>query len=430
MDNENLVDVKQVELNKLEWSTTSFRVGVFLTRFPLPQVVKVIEGFYGDDEESSLGADQVLTLHVLKSTDKIVGRDYRGKEVNIPLNCSSKVEVRPSNLKDVYESVEELCSAFPNHVRVSQGYYSAAKDEEILNVGDKLRLKSVEKSKKFGERLVCVNQNGQTIELPRDCVAGFQPLADGKEYYLAEVAAQFALPLYVQFVDPPVVGDKQSGSQENEGVFNSALGSIYLEKRYSENMVIASTTSKDGLRTVVTFPQDIDIRIAVCEGLLQNSRNYAEICRNLNNGVDLTKLSRIDVYNAFRPRNSVREYSYKELVTYEPSHLGTTEEEEEEEETSEVDGVASKTEVEAAVGRVNDESPVTDEGTGENEAVTGEGPGTSDSTENRKDENGSEDAKENAGKLPFKPQRVQNSSVAGRKNAGRKILLCLHGYHV
>ena len=410
MDNHSVVDVKQIELNKLEWSSTSFKVGVFLTRFPLPQVVKVIEGFYGEDEESSLGADQVLTLHVMKSTDKLVGRDYRGKEVNIPLNCSSKVEVRPSNLKDVYESVEELCSVFPNHVRVSQGYYSAEKDEEILNVGDKLRLKSVDKSKKFGERLVCVNQNGQTIELPRDCVAGFQPLADGKEYYLAEVASRFTLPLYVQFVDPPAVGGKQSGCGQNEVVFNSALGSIYLEKRYSEKIVIASTISNDGQRTVVTFPQDIDIRIAVCEGLLQNSRNYAEICRNLNNGVDLTKLSCIDALNAFRPQNSVREYSYKELVTYATPHLTTREEE-----TSGGDGVAS--EAEASVGRVNDESPVTDEGSGVNEAGPGEEPGTG----NREDENGSEKEKENAAKPPLKPQRVENSPVVGRKNAGRKI---------
>jgi hypothetical protein len=114
-------DAKQLEFNKLEWSTTSFKVSDFLRKFTLPQVVKVMEGFYGDDEDSSLGADQILSLHCIKSTDKLVGRDYRGKEVNIPLRCQNKVEVRPSNLKDVYESVEELCAAFPRYVRISQG---------------------------------------------------------------------------------------------------------------------------------------------------------------------------------------------------------------------------------------------------------------------------------------------------------------------
>ena len=114
-------DSKHLEFHKLEWSGTSFKVSDFLTRFTLPQIVKVIEGFYGDDEDTSLGADQILSLHCIKSTDKVVGRDYRGKEVNIPLHCQNKVEVRPSNLKDVYENVEELCAAFPRYVRISQG---------------------------------------------------------------------------------------------------------------------------------------------------------------------------------------------------------------------------------------------------------------------------------------------------------------------
>lgn len=114
-------DGKLIEFSKLEWSTTSFKVSDFLTKFTLPQVVKVIEGFYGEDEDSSFGADQILSLHCVKSTDKVAGRDFRGKEVNIPLHCQNKVEVRPSDMKDVYETVDELCAAFPRYVRISQG---------------------------------------------------------------------------------------------------------------------------------------------------------------------------------------------------------------------------------------------------------------------------------------------------------------------
>ena len=116
-----MTNAKQLEFNRLEWSSTSFKVSDFLNTYTLPQIVKVIEGFYGDDEDSSLGADQILSLHCIKSTDKVVGKDYRGKEVNIPVHCQNKVEVRPSNLKDVYESVEELSAAFPRYVRISQG---------------------------------------------------------------------------------------------------------------------------------------------------------------------------------------------------------------------------------------------------------------------------------------------------------------------
>lgn len=402
-----LTEVKQVELNKLEWSSTSFQVSEFLKKFSLPQIVKVIEGFYGDDEESSLGADQVLTLHVLKSSDKIVGRDYRGKEVNIPLNCPNKVEIRPSNLKDVYESVDELCSVFPRYVRISQGYYSASKDEEILNVGDKLRLKGIDKSKKGQERLFCVNQNGQTIELPRDCIAGFQPLADGKEYYLAEVASQFRLPVYVQFIDPPTVG-KQSRSAD-EVVFNSTLGSIYLENTYTENVVLASTISGAGRRNVVAFPRDMDIRIAVCEGMLCNSTDYAQICRSLNNGMDLASLQMIDTYSAFKPRNSVKAYSYRELVTY-ASTTGIKESLRSQEELS------VETEGEPEVYESRD----LDQPTNENEAAH-EGLEMSEMTEVKNGERngGNDDAFRST--APPKPSRNQGSPAV-RRNGNSPIV--------
>ncbi|CAB4005457.1 Hypothetical predicted protein [Paramuricea clavata] len=100
---------------------------------------------------------------------------------------------------------------FENSVR---SYYDASKDEQILNVGDILHLKSINKTKKGGKKLVCINQNGHTIELPKDCVAGgFQPTADGKEYYLAEVLKKFSLPLYVRFVEPYTM-DQETRSKD------------------------------------------------------------------------------------------------------------------------------------------------------------------------------------------------------------------------
>ena len=175
-----------------------------------------------------------------------------------------------------------------------------------------MHLKSIDKSKKGEEKLICVNQNGQTVELPKDCVAGFQPLADGKEYFLAEIPTHFSMPLYVQFIDPPPM--EKPDKTGDASFFNSSLGPIHIESSYTENIIIASTISQDGHRTVVTFPREIDIRMAVCEGMLQNTVAYAEICQALNHGMDLNNLTMIDMVSAFKPRNSVREFSYKELV--------------------------------------------------------------------------------------------------------------------
>ena len=279
---DNPPDINSQVLSQLKWSSVYIKVSEFLQKYSLPQIVKITGGFYGVDSESTIGANQVLCLHSLKSIEKIKGKDRRGKEISLFLECKSKVEVRPSNMKDVYESVSELFAAFPRYVRISQGYYSLAKDEEILNVGDKLCLKSIDKSKK-GKRLICVNQNGRTIELPKDCVAGFQPLKDGKEYYLAEVMTRFPMPLHVQFVDPHSMG-AQTRSDEN--AFCQPLRTICLHNTYTEKVIVATSVQSNGTTTVVKFPPDIELYFLVCEDMLKNSADYVELCKNLNQDFD------------------------------------------------------------------------------------------------------------------------------------------------
>ncbi len=120
---ENSKDVKKLELDKIQWSTDCLTASEFLSKFKLPQIVKVMVGFYGESSESTLNADQVLCLHSVKSTKKVHGHDSSGKEITISLECQKKVEVHPSKLKDIYENVEELCSVFPKYVRVTQGQF-------------------------------------------------------------------------------------------------------------------------------------------------------------------------------------------------------------------------------------------------------------------------------------------------------------------
>ena len=291
-------------------------------------------------------------------------------------------------------------------------------------------MKSIDKSKKGEEKLICVNQNGQTIELSKDCVAGFQPLADGKEYFLAEILTQFTMPVYVQFVDPPTMG-KQSQTQDTS-FFNSSLGAIYLESSYTENIIIASTISHDGRRTVVTFPREIDIRLAVCEGMLQNTVAYAEICQALNHGMDVNNLTRIDLFSAFKPRNSVREYPYNELI--DPSTLA---------DTSETNlGLEAQVRAYAVVGEtepaVNDEKPaVNDEKPEVNDPkqevseqapeVAGQKPEVASQQTEGKQSPDYMNVNENGtgGKQPpVKPQRTQNSL---QKNVqGRCLIIKLH----
>ena len=123
------MDSTQLELPRLEsveWSTAYLPLSKLLDKYPLPQIVKIIEGFYGERNDSTLCNNAILYLHSVKTIQKVHGHFSfdKSKEISIPLDCQSKVEVRPSNMKEVYESVQELCSVFPKYVRVSQGKYS------------------------------------------------------------------------------------------------------------------------------------------------------------------------------------------------------------------------------------------------------------------------------------------------------------------
>ena len=140
-----------------------------------------------------------------------------------------------------------------------------------------MRLGSVEKSKSGEKKLICINQNGQLIVLSQDCVAGFQPLFNEKEYYLAEVLKEFSLPLPVRFVESDIV-DKE---------IQQPLGTVCLDEIFSETVITATSIRSDGKHTYVEFSSDTDICLVVCEEAFRKSANYDRICQNLKQYVDL-----------------------------------------------------------------------------------------------------------------------------------------------
>ena len=125
----------QSELSKLKWNAESLVLAQLLDKYTLPMIVKVTGGFYGESDDSTLCNGTILCLHSVQAGEKVHGRLSwgKGKDILIPLDCPTKVEVRPSNLKDVYESVAELCTVFPKYVRVSQGKYNTGSNCESNN---------------------------------------------------------------------------------------------------------------------------------------------------------------------------------------------------------------------------------------------------------------------------------------------------------
>lgn len=238
--------LESISLENLTWSQAEFSLSDFVDKFPLPQIVKVQEGYYGPDEDSCLGADQILFLHALKHTEKVQARDVRKRELHIPLNCSQKIEIRPSNLKEAFESVADLAKVFtskkiPQFVRVTQGY-SSDDDTICINPGDKLKLIKVVSLCNVECLQVehCNDTSGFSMKIPLDVTAQFQPLTDGHEYYIKEAVALIPMPFFFQFVNPLNISDTGESS-----VFNSTLGVLRAEKTYHDSSVMCTT--KEGL---------------------------------------------------------------------------------------------------------------------------------------------------------------------------------------
>ena len=144
-------------------------------------------------------------------------------------------------------------------------------------------MKSINKTKKGGKKLVCINQNGHTIELPKDCVAGgFQPMADGKEYYLAEVLKKFSLPLYVRFVEPYTM-DQETRSKDKP--LYLPAGTICLDRTSTET-VITATAIKNGQQKIMQFSPDVDIYLVVCDDTFRKSADYVNNSHSFNKDND------------------------------------------------------------------------------------------------------------------------------------------------
>lgn len=70
----------------LTWSDHSYSLASFLDEYQLPQVIRVVEGYDGPTDSSSLSHGEVLTLHTLRSIQKLAAEDSHGRVVTIPVD--------------------------------------------------------------------------------------------------------------------------------------------------------------------------------------------------------------------------------------------------------------------------------------------------------------------------------------------------------
>jgi len=252
----------------------------------LPRTVKLVDGFWGSEEDETLEADQILVLYKVERLKVIMALDAFRQEIFFPRNSNFKVHLLPPECK-IYNTVQKLITdQTPPYILVLEDILSAG-----IESGSKINIPSNGSS--VSNHLKCqVIKNGTSKEvlLYSHLKGKFLPLLEATEYSLDEVVTQKHLPVSVRFV---------SGSiSANDRVIAPSLtnlGNICLSDEAEVSMVFAA--SFDKTLSLYVFPKILEVNVSCgFKVSAETSRKVKECRKILQTGV--TSLKEFDDFVA------------------------------------------------------------------------------------------------------------------------------------
>ena len=285
-------------LKSLIWSTKEFPLAEFVEKYQLPQVVCVEVGFFGDNESTTLSGGQVLTLHSLQQTTKVVCESPFDGVVVIPLHCPLKFRVLPKDCDHASVTAEQLSTVYRaiKYIRVVKGQRSKNNTEESLDVDDILMVRSLDTARGL---IKCTNvASRQNVSIPLNCDALFSPLLDPGDHTLAEVKKRFGFPAKVYLSDKDRRGSSCCNDSSSMSV--SSLGTLTVYDEIEDCVVISTTlcdTKHD--KVCLRIPKDLQITVVVAEGFMSGDETYQRVVKTLDQSLNKTSLKdfeNLDVY--------------------------------------------------------------------------------------------------------------------------------------
>ncbi|XP_031557515.1 uncharacterized protein LOC116294122 [Actinia tenebrosa] len=262
--------------DSIVWSGEEFFLKDFLEKFPLPQIVKVEEGYHDEfEEDRTLSSSQLLTLHSIKELATVKATEG-SLEVLLPADSNSRVQIlNKSDGPAYYDTVEALAIGFPKF---------AASDQNLpfLNIAANEVLELIKTKQKFRERfLVCqVLETGRTVELPLSFKGRFKVLGDcpTTSPTLKDVIKYWKLPCSVKFMDNKLKL-LQDGYDINRPSGFGILGPVKLHSVNHYKVVFTTTWEDQKAHSVLPLPTDLQVRVVAALGAIQGDKNYAKLCK-------------------------------------------------------------------------------------------------------------------------------------------------------
>lgn len=245
----------------------------------LPRTVKLVDGFWGSEEDQTLEADQIFVLYKVERLKVIMALDAFRQEIFFPRNSNFKVHLLPPECK-IYKTVQELITdqTLP-YILVLEDIPSAG-----IESGSKINILS--NGNNVSNHLKCqVIKNGASKEvlLYSHLKGKFLPLLEATEYSLDKVVTQKRLPVNVRFVF--------GSTSANDRVIAPSLtnlGNICLSDEAEVSMVFAA--SFDETLSLYVFPKTLQVNVGCgFKVSAETSRKVKECRKILQTGVSSLK---------------------------------------------------------------------------------------------------------------------------------------------
>ncbi|XP_070534424.1 uncharacterized protein [Ptychodera flava] len=103
----------EAKRNVIKWTKTKYSLKKFTKNYKLPQIVKVMSGWCGNDEQETISSGQVLRVAKKFNQSRVVAEDDLGRHLSIPKDYRFKFNVLSVNeeLNKTY-TIEEILKEF------------------------------------------------------------------------------------------------------------------------------------------------------------------------------------------------------------------------------------------------------------------------------------------------------------------------------
>ena len=245
-------------------SDTAYSLRDFLDKFTLPQHVKIHEGYYDENQLTTVGAEGVWNLLTVESVETVLYENAQGEETRIPLDYPCTVERVAEERFQQKLRLQDLVhdSSALKIVRVIE---TDPDYEAVIKKGDKLKIAK----KKCCENFVAFKKfsdKGKTLlKVPASCLAKFIALWDGDEMPLAKLVKKTKLPFYVRFIDASTNDDKAEQMElprpSGRDYITVLPEGVVKLKGILVDTFVTATTEVQGVTSKFSFPNTLPISV-------------------------------------------------------------------------------------------------------------------------------------------------------------------------